>query len=106
MQHHLGNEEKVILFKKELLNEFFEVYPTLFNDLENNINKYKFEVNGKFDYDMKTIRKIIDPLLKEHKVLQAVSVLKDLLKNEPEYQELSFKDYFKIVNEIYAEIYS
>lgn len=106
MQHHLGNEEKVILFKKELLNEFFEVYPTLFNDLENNINTYKFEVNGKFDFDMKTIRKIIDPLLKEHKVLQAVSVLKDLLKNEPEYQELSFKDYFKIVNEIYAEIYS
>ena len=56
---------------------------------------------GKFDYDRKTIRKIIDPLLKEHKVLQAVSVLKDVLKNEPEYQELSFKDYFKIVNEIY-----
>jgi hypothetical protein len=106
MQHHLGNEEKVILFKKELLNEFFEVYPTLFNDLENNINTCKFEVNGKFNYDMKTVRKIIDPLLRDHKVLQAVSVLEDVLKNEPEYQELSFKDYFKIVNEIYAEIYS
>lgn len=103
IQHYLGNEEKVILFKKELLNKFFEVYPTLFNGLENNINTCKFEVNGKFDYEM---RNIINPLLKEHKVLQAVSTLEDVLKNEPEYQELSFKDYFKIINEIYTEIFS
>lgn len=79
---------------------------TKMHEIENNINTYKFEFNGKFDSDMNAIRNIIDPLLKDHKILDAVSALEDVLKNEPEYQKLSFKDYFQIVNEVYEEIFS
>jgi len=105
VEHNLGNEEKILLFKIELLNEYFDRYREFF-DLPNiDIANSDFE-SVEFGFDIKEIKKIIDPLLKDHKVLQAVSVLKDVLKNEPEYQELSFKDYFKIVNEIYKQIYS
>ena len=106
INHHLGNQEKVILFKKELLNEFFERYRALFDLTESNINEVRTNGKVEFDFDVKTVRSIIDPLLKEHKVLQAVSALEDVLKNEPEYGELSFKDYFKIVSEIYTDLYS
>ena len=105
VEHHLGNEEKMLLFKKESLNEYFDRYRELF-DLPNiDIVKDNFE-NVEVGCDIKAIRKSSDPLLKEHKVLQAVSALENVLKNEPEYQELSFKDYFKIVNEIYTDLYS
>jgi hypothetical protein len=103
VEHNLGNEEKILLFKKELLNEYFDRYREFF-DLPNiNIARNSFE-RAEFGFDIKEIRKIIDPLLKDHKVLEAVSILKNLLKNEPEYQELSFKDYYKIVNEIYTDL--
>ena len=105
VEHHLGNKEKMLLFKKESLNEYFDRYKEFF-DLPNiDIAKDNFE-SVEFGFDIKAVRKIIDPLLKEHKVLQAVSALEDVLKNEPEYQELSFKDYFKIVDEIYKDLYS
>ena len=106
IHHHLGNQEKVILFKKELLNEFFEGYTTLFDLIKSNIHKGESKGKGEFDFDVKTVRSILDPLLKKHKFLQAVSALEDVLKNEPKYRELSFKDYFKIVNEIYTDLYS
>lgn len=106
VEQHLGNQEKVILFKKELLNEFFERYQMLFDLRERKINEDHSIGKEVFDFDVKSVRNIIDPLLKQHKVLQAVAALEDGLKNEPEYGELSFKDYFKIVNEIYTDLYS
>ncbi len=106
IHRHLGNQEKVILFKQEFLNEFFDCYSILFDSTESNTHNDVNKVREEFDFDVKTVRSIIDPLLKEHKVLQAVSVLENELKNESEYQELSFKDYFKIVNEIYMDLYS
>lgn len=105
VEQYLGNEEPVILFEKELLNDFFDQYMKLFHLPQITV----FEENNdkrEFDFDVKTVRSIIDPLLKEHKVLLAVSALEEALKNETEYEDLSFKDYFKIVNEIYTDLYS
>lgn len=103
VEHQLGNNEKILLFKKELLNEYFERYREFF-ELTNIDTVDDIFENEEIGFDSKAIRKIIDPLLKEHKVLQAVSTLKDLLKNDPKYQKLSFKDYFEIVEGIYTNL--
>lgn len=104
--HHLSNKDKVILFKKELLNDFFEDYSNLFNLSKNDITKDDDKEKSKFDFDLEIVKSSIDPLLKEHKVLQAVTVLENLLKNKSEYNQLSFKDYFRIVNKIYTDLHS
>lgn len=106
IHHHLGNQEKVILFKRELLNIFFDTYTSLFDMTEKGDNKNEFKVKREIDFDIKTMRSIIDPLLEKHKVLQAVTELEKSLKNSPKYSKLSFKDYFKIVNEVYTEFFS
>ena len=106
INHHLGNQEKVILFKKELLNEFLDRYIELFDLTENNFQDNHVIEKGEIAFDFKLVRSIIDPLLKEHKFLQAVSVLEHELKNEPKYGKLSFRDYFSIVHEIYTDFYS
>ena len=105
IEKNLGNEEKILLFKKELLNQYFDHYLDLFSS-------NKFETGSKKLKDLeevvkiKTIKNIIIPLLKKNKVLQAVSELESKLKSKPEYESLSFKDYFKIVNQIYKDMNS
>lgn len=105
IEHNLGNDEKMFLFKKEQLNEYFNRYNELF-ELSDNISSIDNKNEGKIGFDFKAVREIIDPLLTEHKVLQAVAALEDILKTEPEYKELSFKDYFEIVNEMYKNSYA
>lgn len=53
--------------------------------------------------DIESIRTIIDPLLQEHKVLLAVTELQSYLKNDPEYNNLTFKELFEIVNNLYQD---
>lgn len=105
LEHHLGNDEKMLLFKKELLNEYFDRYNELF-ELSNNISSIDNEDEGKLGFDIEAVRKIVDPLLKQHKVLQAVATMEDMLKTEPAYKELSFKDYFEVVSEMYKDSYT
>lgn len=103
-EHHLGNDEKILLFKKELLNEYFDQYRILF-ELPKNVASTNIGSNRVVGVDLKEVQNIINPLLKEHKVLQAVALLEDILKSESEYKELSFKDYFEIVNKMYKDFY-
>lgn len=105
VEHHLGNNEKMFLFKKELLSEYFERYNELF-ELSENIGSIDNKHEVKSDFDVEAVRQIIDPFLKEHKVLQAVAVLQDQLIIESKHKEMSFKDYFEIVNKTYKDFYS
>lgn len=112
VEHHLGNEEKMLLFKKESLNEYLDSYRELF-DLPNNDISKNISESAEFSFDAKkAVKEIIYPLLKEHKVLEAVDhlesllTLDDVLKNEMKYEQFTFKDYFKIINEIYNELHS
>ena len=105
IEHHLGNDEKMFLFKKEILNEYFDQYNQLF-ELTENISSIENKEEGDIGFDIKAVKRIITPLLKEHKVLEAVSVLQDILKTVPQYKELSFKEYFEIVNDMYEDFYA
>lgn len=85
------------------MNKFFQEYKSLFQLKEkrnDSVNK------SEFNFDIKKVRSIIDPMLKDHKVLQAATALEKTLKNEPEYSNLTFKNYFEIVNNIYEDLHS
>lgn len=95
---YLANDEKVILFNKPSLPTFFEKYRELF-DLQESV----LDENVHPGLDIELIRTIIDPFLQEHKVLLAVTELQSYLKNDPEYNNLSFKELFEIVNNLYQD---
>lgn len=102
---YLANNEKVVLFNKELLTKFFDCYYTLFKLEETNILFNKQNDNVVADLELEKLRSVVRPLLIEHKVLQAVSVAQDLLSKELQYRNYTFRDYFKIVSDIYNDLH-
>lgn len=101
-KRYLGNDERIYLFRSNLLHDFLDRYKELFN-LEGKVSKSK-GVSAEIEKDISEIKRIIMPLLKEHKVLQAVSDLKKTFDNRPGYEQLAFKDWFKIVDRLYSEL--
>ena len=102
MHRQLGNQEKIVLFKKDLLSRFFESYKNLFDNKDS--NGVQGSLDDKLGVDVESIQNLVYPLLKEHKVLKAISVLQESLKDKKEYRGFSFSDYFDIVNEIYKSM--
>ena len=51
------------------------------------------------------IKKIIEPLLLENKVLEAVNVLQEKFKDNPEIKDMTFKQLFDLVKKYYVSMF-
>jgi len=109
---YLSTGEFFIVFKRQNLSEFFQKIRTLFDDegiqKSDSENKPKGvqhpHTSARFldRIEDKNLIKIIRPLLKKNKVLEAVSICQDYY--EGQYKNMSFKDWFKIVKKLYQEL--
>ena len=119
---YLSNGEKIILFKRENLITYFDASLNLFNQndeteynlLTNQKNTKKNKIknfqliieNHKSDFlteiTDKIILKTIIPLLKKNQVLQAVEITSKYYGGK--YKSMSFKDWYKLVNEIHKKL--
>ena len=109
---YLTNGEKIILFRRDYLITFFDNFRTLFietkhskNDINETITsepEVLFHTKKLFEITDKDLLKIIIPLLKKNKVLDAVD--RSTLFYKGEYIDMTFKDWFKLVNEQYQKI--
>jgi hypothetical protein len=102
----LSNGEKIVLFRKSSLMEFFTKIDTLFDENNKTYNTKETtrkEKKKTIQVDEEKIKALIEPLLKANRVLQAVSLLAEEFKDDPTYKNLTFKDWFGIVNIIYKD---
>lgn len=102
----LSNGEKIVLFKKDSLIDFFNRIDELFDEGPTGHepkDQPPKEKSRDARIDELKIKELITPLLKENRVLEAVSLLAEEFKDDPTYKELTFKDWFGIVNIIYKD---
>ena len=103
----LSNGDKIVLFKREDLNNYFTKINELFK-LENITKQNNFSKDVNFNeeiFDFEEIKKIIEPLLLENKVLEAVNVLQEKFKDNPEIKDMTFKQLFDLVKKYYVSMF-
>lgn len=104
----LSNGEKIILFRRENLEMFFEKLPIIFHEnqieikVDVNVVSEPIEViNPDKIYEITDLHvlDLINPLLEKNRVLEAVEVCSN--EYSFKYKKMTFKDWFKLVNDIY-----
>lgn len=104
----LSNGEKIILFRRENLGLFFEKLPALFDENQIEIEDNKNIVSEPiqtylpdklYEITDKTVLNLINPLLEKNRVLEAVKICTNYYENN--YNRMTFKDWFVIVNNLY-----
>ncbi|MDU0808968.1 hypothetical protein [Aquirufa regiilacus] len=112
---YLSNGEKIIIFKRVHLPEFFDNISTLFGAPKRDIisDDNIFNVNESLtEYVSDKLLEITEeslileltPLLMRNKVLEAVEVCSLYYKGK--YEGMTFKDWYKLVNKYYQKINS
>ncbi len=106
----LSNGEKIILFRRENLDIFFEKLPNLFTDNQIEL-KEKIDIvseppevlsPGKLSKITDIhILDLINPLLENNKVLQAVEVCTKYYSDK--YPTMTFKEWFTLINNLYKK---
>jgi hypothetical protein len=106
---YLSNGEKIIIFKRGNLLEFFENINSLFKESKNtnteSVVKEPIEdyiTDKLLEITDKDLLQEIKPLLKKNKVLEAVEVCTKYYKGK--YKSMGFKDWFNLVNQLYQKI--
>jgi len=108
---YLSNGEKIVLFKRQTLPLFFEQLPNLFDDSLIDISQVKKATvdkpkkNSAEKLPEITDKKLlarITPILRKNRVLEAVEVCSNFYGDK--YKNMSFKDWFKIVNDRYRKL--
>lgn len=104
----LSNGEKIILFRRENLEMFFEKLPILFldNQVEIDVNRDIVSEPVEALYpdklseitDLKILN-IINPLLEKNRVLEAVEVCTKYYSDK--FPTMTFKEWFELVKTIY-----
>lgn len=100
----LSTGEKILIFKRRSLVDFFYQLPNLFTespaiDKKRRRNSVESTLSGKVTkISDKDLLKEIKPLLKKNKVLEAVEIC---TKYYPNNKDMTFKDWFSVVNELY-----
>jgi hypothetical protein len=104
----LSNGEKIILFRRENLELFFEKLPILFlhNQIELKVDVYVAselidvlyadKLNEITDID---VLHLINPLLEKNRVLEAVEVCTKYYADK--YPNMTFKEWFELIKSIY-----
>lgn len=107
----LSNGEKIILFNRENLELFFEKLPSLFNFNQkvnqDNIDNVSEPIEIYFPEKINEITDIellnlINPVLEKNRVLEAVEICIKFYENK--FKEMTFKDWFKLINGLYKKI--
>lgn len=111
---YLTNGEKIVSFKRDNLINFFDSVKDLFNDkqviknptLVKTVNEPTVEIvaNRLFDITDKILLQQLKPLLKKNQVLQAVEITSKYYTGK--YKNMAFKDWYKIVSDIYKKMNS
>lgn len=94
IQKHLGNEEKLFLFKREMLSRYFKKYKDLFG-LQRDILSVDVKSNENLSIQRDEIRGVNDPSLEKHRVLQSTAVLKEISQAEPQYIDSDLNEILK-----------
>jgi hypothetical protein len=108
----LSNGEKIILFNRELLPEFFETWHKLFRKNEHSFDDEEisevsepveeYATDKLYEIRDRSLIAELKPLLKKNRVLEAVEICTKRYGNK--YKNMNFKDWFKLVNELYQEV--
>jgi hypothetical protein len=109
---YLSNGEKIIIFKRINLKDFFNNIPVLFKQVKSEKEHEEANIlsepvteyaHGKLlEIDDKSLLLELKPLLKKNKVLEAVEVCTTFYRGK--YKSMTFKDWFKLVNKYYQKI--
>lgn len=109
---YLTNGEKIVSFKRDNLINFFDSLKYLFNDKQVNekqtlietVNEptVEFVTNKLFDITDKILLQQLKPLLRKNQVLQAVEITSNFYIGK--YNNMKFKDWYKLVNDIYKKM--
>lgn len=99
---YLSNGERIIVFKRENLTNFFDVVFDLFK--ENAVPKTREPKQPVTLTEItdKELLQIIKPLLKKNKVLQAVEETSKYYENK--HKNMTFRDWHKLVSELYRKM--
>jgi hypothetical protein len=106
----LSNGEKIILFRREDLQLFFEKLPALFEENQIKIKENEDIVSEPIDfffpeklYEITDIQvlNLINPLLEKNRVLEAVEICTKYYQDK--FTKMSFKDWFALINNLYKK---
>lgn len=109
----LSNGEKIILFKRENLDLFFEKLPFLFDDNQIEIKKNENVVSEPteiyfpeklYEITDTQVLNLINPLLKKNRVLEAVEICTKHYNDK--YKSMTFKEWFTLINKLYKKLES
>lgn len=107
----LSNGEKIILFRRENLDLFFEKIPVLFDDNQIKIKDNEDMVSEPAEiyfpeklYEITDTRvlNLINPLLEKNRVLEAVEICTNHYYDK--YKSMTFKEWFTLINNLYKKI--
>lgn len=107
----LSNGEKIILFRRENLDLFFEKIPVLFDDNQIKIKDNEDVVSEPAEiyfpeklYEITDTRvlNLINPLLEKNRVLEAVEICTKHYYDK--YKSMTFKEWFTLINNLYKKI--
>lgn len=109
---YLTNGEKIVSFKRDNLINFFDSLKDLFNDKQvkekptsiETVNEptVEFVANKLFDITDKILLQQLKPFLRKNQVLQAVEITSNYYSGK--YKNMAFKDWYKLVNDIYKKM--
>lgn len=105
----LKNGDKIVVFQRKSLPSFFDKLDMLFNEIavitpepEVKNSDLKIQKDKLNEITEPALLNLIEPLLRSNKVLQSVEICTDFYKGA--YQNMTFKDWFILVNDQYQKL--
>jgi hypothetical protein len=99
---YLSNGERIIVFKRENLTNFFDVVFDLFEENAEPKKTEPKQTTTLTEITDKELLQIIKPLLKKNKVLQAVEETSKYYENK--HNDMTFRNWHKLVSELYRKM--
>lgn len=111
---YLSNGEKIVLFKRDNLINFFNQIKDLFKERQEkdttasaitaNEPIIEYSSNKLLEITDKTLLQDLKPLLRKNQVLQAVEITSKYFDGK--FKDMTFKDWYKLVNLLYKKMNS
>lgn len=111
---YLSNGEKIVLFKRDNLINFFNQIKDLFKErhekdttasaITANEPIIEYSSNKLLEITDKTLLQDLKPLLRKNQVLQAVEITSKYFDGK--FKDMTFKDWYKLVNLLYKKMNS
>lgn len=100
----LSNEEKIVLFKRNLLPEYFQKYKSLFDyrTIDRMVQNNDFDSDKLHSINETFVIEKLKPLLIRNKLLEGIEFCNNYYKEA--YPKMTFRDWYKLVNDIYTEL--